>query len=104
MIFVYLRDFVNTARNGNKAFALRQRQYSFIHVHDAAADDGRGHAAAPQASGLPSLKLRQNIEWVERETIRRALEHAGGVKKEAAEQMGISQRALSYYLAKYRID
>ena len=61
-------------------------------------------AAAPQATGLPSLKLRQNIEWVERETIRRALENAGGVKKDAAELMGISQRALSYYLAKYRID
>ena len=61
-------------------------------------------AATPQATGLPSLKLRQNIEWVERETIRRALESARGVKKDAAELMGISQRALSYYLAKYRID
>jgi DNA-binding NtrC family response regulator len=61
-------------------------------------------AAAPQATGLPSLKLRQNIQWVERETIRRALESAGGVKKDAAELMGISQRALSYYLAKYRLD
>jgi len=60
--------------------------------------------ATPQATGLPSLKLRQNIEWVERETIRRALEGAGGVKKDAAELMGISQRALSYYLAKYRLD
>jgi DNA-binding NtrC family response regulator len=59
---------------------------------------------APPASGLPSLRLRQNIEWVERETIRRALENARGVKKDAAELMGISQRALSYYLAKYRID
>jgi DNA-binding NtrC family response regulator len=61
-------------------------------------------AAAQQPTGLPSLKLRQNIEWVERETIRRALEHAGGVKKDAAELMGISQRALSYYLAKYRLE
>ena len=61
-------------------------------------------AAPPQAGGLPSLKLRPNIEWVERETIRRALDNAGGVKKDAAELMGISQRALSYYLAKYRID
>jgi DNA-binding NtrC family response regulator len=60
--------------------------------------------ATPQATGLPSLKLRQNIEWVERETIRRALESSGGVKKDAAELMGISQRALSYYLAKYRLD
>jgi DNA-binding NtrC family response regulator len=61
-------------------------------------------ATAPASSGLPSLKLRQNIEWVEKETIRRALEGARGVKKDAAELMGISQRALSYYLAKYRID
>jgi DNA-binding NtrC family response regulator len=61
-------------------------------------------AATPQATGLPSLKLRQNIEWVERETIRRALESSGGVKKDAAELMGISQRALSYYLAKYRLE
>ena len=27
-----------------------------------------------QATGLPSLRLHQNIEWVERETIRRALD------------------------------
>jgi len=59
-------------------------------------------SAAPP--GLPSLRLHQNLEWVERETIRRALEQSSGVKKDAAELMGISQRALSYYLAKYRID
>ena len=57
-----------------------------------------------QPAALPSLGLRQNIEWAERETIRRALDQAGGVKKDAAEIMGISQRALSYYLRKYRID
>ncbi|HUF24176.1 MAG TPA: sigma-54 dependent transcriptional regulator [Vicinamibacterales bacterium] len=57
-----------------------------------------------QAAGLPSPNLRQNIEWVERETLRRALEASGGVKKEAAESMGISQRALSYYLGKHRVD
>jgi DNA-binding NtrC family response regulator len=61
-------------------------------------------ATSTHASGLPTLKLHQNIEWVERETIRRALDQAGGIKKDAAELMGISQRALSYYLAKYRID
>ncbi len=62
-----------------------------------------GATSAP-SSGLPSTRLHQNLEWVERETIRRALESARGVKKDAAELMGISQRALSYYLAKYRID
>src|SRR5215211_7391797 len=50
---------------------------------------------------LPSLNLRDNIDWTERETVRRALDSAGGVKKDAAELMGISQRALSYYLAKH---
>jgi transcriptional regulator with PAS, ATPase and Fis domain len=61
-------------------------------------------AITTQPTSLPSLKLRQNIEWVERETIRRALETSAGIKKDAAELMGISQRALSYYLAKYRLD
>jgi len=61
-------------------------------------------ATTAQAPGLPSLRLHQNLEWVEKETIRRALDQSGGVKKDAAELMGISQRALSYYLAKYRID
>ena len=61
-------------------------------------------ATTTPAPGLPTLRLHQNLEWVERETIRRALDQAGGVKKDAAELMGISQRALSYYLAKYRID
>ncbi len=62
-----------------------------------------GAASAP-TTGLPSLRLHQNVEWVERETIRHALERARGIKKDAAELMGLSQRALSHYLAKYRID
>lgn len=53
-----------------------------------------------QTSDVPSLKLRQNVEWIECETIRRALE-VSTVKRQAARLMGISPRALSYYLAKY---
>jgi transcriptional regulator with PAS, ATPase and Fis domain len=49
------------------------------------------------------MKLHANIEWVEQETIRQALASTGGVKKDAADAMGISQRALSYYLTKYKI-
>jgi DNA-binding NtrC family response regulator len=60
--------------------------------------------AAPAAAAVPSLKLHQNLEWAERETMRRALEQSRGVKKDAAELMGISQRALSHYLAKYKFD
>jgi len=52
------------------------------------------------AAAVPSLKLRQNVEWVERETIRRALE-VSPLKQQAARLMGISPRALSHYLAKY---
>jgi transcriptional regulator with PAS, ATPase and Fis domain len=57
--------------------------------------------SAPAPAGLPSLKLHQNVEWAERESIKRALRQAGDVKKDAAALLGISQRALSYYLAKY---
>ena len=59
-------------------------------------------AARAATDGLPSLDLQQNVEWAEQETLRRALTRSSGVKKDAAELMGISQRALSYYLAKYK--
>ena len=57
---------------------------------------GAGARTAP----VTSLKLRQNLEWMEYETIRRALEMSPA-KRQAARLMGISPRALSYYLAKY---
>ena len=53
-----------------------------------------------RAAAVPSLRLRQNVEWAERETIRRALEMSP-LKQQAARLMGISPRALSHYLAKY---
>jgi len=61
-----------------------------------------GAVTPAQGAGLPSLRLHQNVEWAERETIRRALDRSRGVKKDAAELMGISQRALSHYLLKYK--
>ena len=56
------------------------------------------------ARGLPSARLHENVEWAERESVERALRQAQGVKKDAAEVLGISQRALSYYLGKYKIE
>jgi transcriptional regulator with GAF, ATPase, and Fis domain len=47
-----------------------------------------------------NLKLRDNVERIECETIRLALERSP-LKREAARLMGITPRALSYYLAKY---
>ena len=58
--------------------------------------------AAESGGDVPSLKLRQNVEWMERETIRKALAVAP-IKQEAAALMGISPRALSHYLAKYPV-
>jgi two-component system NtrC family response regulator len=60
-------------------------------------------AAVPPPADLPSTRLRDNVEWAEQTSVRRALDAAKGVKKTAAESLGISQRALSYYLSKYRI-
>jgi transcriptional regulator with GAF, ATPase, and Fis domain len=53
-----------------------------------------------RTAGVRSLKLRQNVKWIECETIRQALEMST-VKQQAAKLMGISPRALSHYLAKY---
>jgi len=55
---------------------------------------------ATPTSEVPFLTLRQNVEWIECQTIRRALEMSR-VKRKAARIIGISPRALSYYLAKY---
>ena len=49
---------------------------------------------------MPSLKLQENIEWAECATIRRALDLTTE-KQRAARMLGISPRALSYYLGKY---
>jgi len=63
-------------------------------------------SSLPSGEGptLPSMSLRNNVEWVERETVRRALAAVHGVKKDAAELVGISQRALSYYLSKHHLE
>jgi len=60
--------------------------------------------AGAAAAGLPSVRLHANVEWAEQESVRQALRQAGGVKKDAAELLGISQRALSYYLGKYKVE
>jgi two-component system response regulator AtoC len=59
--------------------------------------------AGRDRGALPSSRLHDNLAWAERESIRRALQQAGGVKKDAARILGISQRALSHYLGKPRV-
>ncbi len=61
--------------------------------------------SAPQPrDNLPATRLHENVAWAERESILRALERSGGVKKAAAELLGISPRALSHHLRKHDID
>jgi transcriptional regulator with GAF, ATPase, and Fis domain len=57
-------------------------------------------APAGRRVDFPSMNLRENVQWIECETIRRAL-GMSGAKRQAAELMGISPRALSHYLSKY---
>jgi transcriptional regulator with GAF, ATPase, and Fis domain len=59
-------------------------------------------ASSGPTAGVPSLNLRENVEWIQRETIRRALA-ISALKQQAAKLMGISPRALSHYLAKYPV-
>ena len=55
----------------------------------------------PARTELPSFRLRDNVEWIECETIRQALK-SSTTKQHAATLLGISPHALSYYLAKHR--
>ncbi len=73
-------------------------------VIDAAAISMVEPLAPVAPGGLPSVRLHENVEWAEQESVRRALRQANGVKKDAAEVLGISQRALSYYLGKYKVE
>jgi transcriptional regulator with GAF, ATPase, and Fis domain len=54
----------------------------------------------PRSATIPSLNLHYNVEWIERETIRRALEMSS-VKRRVARVLGITPRALAYYLNKH---
>ncbi|OIQ50711.1 Transcriptional regulatory protein ZraR [Pseudodesulfovibrio hydrargyri] len=51
----------------------------------------------------PAAGTSLSLEDNERETILRALEAAGGVKKDAADRLGISRRAIHYKIKKYGI-
>jgi len=57
-------------------------------------------ATGGRSAAIPSLNLQQNVEWIQQETIRQALD-VSSQKQEAAKLLGISSRALSYYLLKY---
>ncbi len=47
------------------------------------------------------LNLREVLAVAEREVLERALERAGGVRREAARMLGVDQRNLAYFLKKH---
>ncbi len=60
--------------------------------------------AAQRADGeLPDLNLRQSLLTEERRLIESALERAGGIRRKAAEMLGIDERNMSYFLKKHGI-
>jgi DNA-binding NtrC family response regulator len=60
--------------------------------------------AADRAAGeLPDLNLRQSLLSEERRLIESALDRADGVRRKAAEMLGIDERNMSYFLKKHGI-
>ena len=83
----------------------RERHRAGGGLDDGVDDYSRGHQVRSDGDqraddGVPSLKLHQNVEWIERETIRQALAMSTD-EETAASLMGISPRALSHYLTKH---
>jgi len=50
------------------------------------------------------LNLRESLNRLERQLLVEALRRAGGVRKDAAQRLGIDPRNLSYYLKKHDLD
>ncbi|TAN63432.1 sigma-54-dependent Fis family transcriptional regulator [bacterium] len=66
---------------------------------------GGGEAGSPLLAELPpgGIDLEKNVEVYEKTMIRDALKRAGGVKKKAAQLLGLSFRSMRYKLSKYGI-
>ena len=64
-------------------------------------------SAASRSGGEAALEgdlvLRPQLDRLEADLIRRALERAGGVKKKASELLGIDPKNLGYYLRKHEV-
>jgi two-component system response regulator HydG len=61
------------------------------------------NGSSPEGEGLSGPAFPSSLEVVERETILRTLEAAGGNKSEAARRLGITRRTLHQKLRKYGV-
>jgi two-component system response regulator PilR (NtrC family) len=73
----------------------------------AASSHGAAQPAATAPEDLPlagGFDLEQHVQDIEREYIMEALRRSNGVKKNAAELLGLSFRQFRYLLKKYSIQ
>jgi Nif-specific regulatory protein len=54
-------------------------------------------------SGPETETLTGNLEMIERDRLKKALEHAGWVQARAARALGITPRQIAYKIRKYRL-
>jgi two-component system response regulator PilR (NtrC family) len=76
---------------------------------EAVREAGNGSAASAAAASADDLleagfDLEQHVQGIEREYIAEALRRANGVKKNAAELLGLSFRQFRYLLKKYDVQ
>jgi DNA-binding NtrC family response regulator len=62
---------------------------------------GSDEDPTPARDRTDELKLRETVARAERETLREALRRSDGVKRRAADLLGIDERNLAYYLRKH---
>lgn len=69
------------------------------------AEIGPEHLLLPKLSPRPEIEMEgKAIKDVERDMILQTLERCGGSRKQAAEELGISERTLRYKLQRYRAE
>jgi two-component system response regulator PilR (NtrC family) len=68
------------------------------------ATGGRASQAYFNGSGRPAVDLETHLEEYEKGILLRALENAGGIKKRAAELLGINYRSFRHRLSKYGLN
>jgi transcriptional regulator with GAF, ATPase, and Fis domain len=62
---------------------------------------GSDEDPTPARDRTDELNLRETVARAERETLREALRRSDGVKRRAADLLGIDERNLAYYLRKH---
>jgi transcriptional regulator with PAS, ATPase and Fis domain len=58
--------------------------------------NGNGSSSNGNGASVPTLDLKTQVEAIERKAIQKALEAAGGNRRQAASLLGISLRTLFY--------